>query len=112
MFKEIFAGFDFSAFACYVDTGFIGIHKHVRGPHVYVPHKAARNRPLSAEQKQENTSQARIRAVVENAIAKIKSFFVLRVENRMRIKERLNEVVAICAGLANLKTEKLLKINQ
>ncbi len=108
IFKEIFASLDFSAFKTFVDLGFLGIKKHVRGEAIYLPHKATKKRPLTAEQKAENTAQATIRVVVENAIAKIKSFFVCRVENRMKIKAKLDDAFEICASLANLKTKLLI----
>jgi len=75
-----------------------------------LPHKASKNKPLTAEQKNENTAQARIRIVVENAIAKIKSFFIFRIENRMKRKEKLDDAFEICASLVNFKA-KSLKIN-
>lgn len=80
------------------------------GDAIYLPHKATKNKLLTEEQKAENTAQARIRIVVENAIAKLKSFFIFRVENRMKIKQKLDSAFEICASLANFKN-KALKIN-
>ena len=85
IFKDIFAGFDFSTFQTYADLGFIGIKKQVMGGTIFIPHKASKNCPLTASQKEENTALARVRVVVENSIAKIKSFFIMRIENRMKI---------------------------
>ena len=109
--KDIFANLDFSAFQTYVDLGFLGIKKRVTGEAIFLPHKAAKKKPLTTAQKNENTAQARIRIVVEKALAKIKSFFIFRIENRMKRKEKLDDAFEICASLANFKT-KLLKINQ
>ena len=39
IFKEIFAGFDFSAFQTYVDLGFIGIKKYVLEGDIFIPHR-------------------------------------------------------------------------
>ena len=110
IFKDIFANLNFSAFQTYVDLGFLGIKKNVTGDTIFLPHKASKNKPLTAEQKNENTAQARIRIVVENAIAKIKSFFIFRIENRMKRKEKLDDAFEICASLVNFKA-KSLKIN-
>ena len=103
IFKEIFAGFDFSKFQTYVDLGFIGIKKHVVEGDIFIPHKASKNHPLTASQKEENTELARVRVVVEHSIAKIKSFFIMRIENRMKMKNELNNAFHICAALANFK---------
>jgi hypothetical protein len=46
---------------------------------------------------------ARVRVRVEHAIAKIKTFFILRIENRMKQKTKLDEALSICVGLANFK---------
>ena len=104
IFKETLAGFDFGARRIHVDLGFVGIQKHIVGGHVFIPRKASKKQPLTPEQKQQNKALARRRVVVENAIAKLKSFFVLRVENRMKQKEKLADAFEICAGLANFKT--------
>lgn len=66
---------------------------------------------LTAEQKAENTVLARLRVVVENTIAKMKSFFVLRIENRMKKKSYLDDALDLCASLANFKTDMRLKNN-
>ena len=104
IFKEIFAGLDFSRFETHVDLGFLGLGKNVSGANVFIPHKATKNYPLTARQKEENTELSRLRVVVENAIAKIKSFFIMRIENRMKIKNKLNDAFHICAALANFKS--------
>lgn len=107
LFKDIFANLDFSAFQTYVDLGFLGIKKHVTGGRIFLPHKATKNKPLTEQQKAENTAQASIRIVVENAIAKIKSFFIIRVENRMKLKQKLDDAFELCASLANFKSKSL-----
>lgn len=110
IFKELFAGRDFSGRTVYVDSGFMGISKNITGATIYLPQKAARNHPLTQGQKDANTSLARVRVVVENAIAKIKTFFVLRIENRMKNKQRLNETIGLCASLANFKNRNALTV--
>ena len=104
IFKQLFAGFDFSKFQTYVDLGFIGIKKHISGGTIFIPHKASKNHPLTSAQKETNTQLARVRVGVENAIAKIKSFFVMRIENRMKNKNKLNNAFHVCATLENFKT--------
>ena len=92
IFKELFAGLDFFGRLVYVDSGFTGIKKQIRGASIHLPQKATKNHPLTQEQKAGNTGLAKIRVVVENAIAKMKAFFVLRIENRLKIKQRLERV--------------------
>lgn len=108
LFKEMFANLDFSAFQTHVDLGFLGIKKHVTGDKISIPHKATKNKPLTDQQKDENKAQASVRVVVENAIAKLKSFFIMRVENRMKIKGKMDDAFEICASLANFKTKHLI----
>ena len=110
MFKDLFANFDFSPFRLHVDSGFQGIAKQVQSEQIFIPHKARKKTPLTQEQKDENTALSRLRVSVENAIAKIKSFFILRIENRMRKKAKLDDAMELCVALANFKTKSALNV--
>ena len=112
IFKKLFAGFDFSGFRIHVDLGFVGIQKAVQTNSVHIPHKKPRGFPLSDKQKAKNAALSRLRVVIETAFAKIKSFFILRIENRMKNKQRLDEAMELCAGLANFKTHMYLSYNK
>lgn len=105
IFKKLFAGLDFSDRSVHVDLGFIGIQKNITGGTIHIPHKGTKKNPLTQDQKDQNKALSQIRVIVENAIAKMKSFFILRIENRMKIKQKFNETIGICAELANLKTK-------
>ena len=107
IFKQECGNIDFSNLRLHVDLGFLGIQKVVPAAHVFIPHKNYRTRPLTAEQKQENTSLSRIRVVVENVIAGMKAFFVLRIKNRMKDKQGLEDAIDACVLLANLKALKM-----
>lgn len=111
IFKQLFAEFDFSGFRIHVDLGFIGIQQAVHTDAVNIPHKKPRGLPLTNQQKEENIALSQLRVVIENTFAKMKSFFVLRIENRMKNKQRLDEAMELCAGLANFKTHKRLILN-
>lgn len=97
-----------------MDAGFVGIKKAVACKHVWIPFKASKNQPLTKVQKAINYVYAHGRIVIENAIAKAKAFFVLRIENRMRIKTKLEDAFQLCVAVANFKTSyfqsRLLKI--
>jgi len=93
-----------SAYRLHVDAGFVGIKKVVNYQDVWIPYKASKNHPLTKVQKLINTLLAHVRIVVENALAKMKSFFILRIENRMRQKVKLTDSFQLCAALANFKT--------
>ena len=108
IFKALFSGMDFSALNVHVDLGFLGIKKQVTFSDISIPHKASKHHPLSEEQKKENSTLAAIRVVVEHAIAKLKAFFILRIENRMKDKEKLSDAFGICALLANFKNKSLI----
>ena len=95
------------ALKLHVDLGFLGIKKKVTFSDIFIPHKASKNHPLTQEQKCENTKLAALRIVVENAIAKLKAFFILRIENRMRHKDKLADAFHICTLLANFKNKPL-----
>lgn len=103
IFKDSFTNLDFSSMKVYVDWGFLGIKKVVKYTDLYLPYKASKKHPLSEIQKELHCALSSIRVVVENSIAKLKSLFILRIENRMRIKSKLDEAFHICAGIANLK---------
>jgi hypothetical protein len=67
--------------------GFLGIKKKVKYDQLFIPHKGSKKQPLSEIQKDENCTYlpvrqagSRIRVGIENVFAKIKSFFVLRIE--------------------------------
>lgn len=59
--------------------------------------------PLTSSQRFVNKALASVRVRVEHAIAKLKTFFILRIENRMKQKNKLDEALSICVGLANFK---------
>lgn len=104
IFKDIFAGFDFSLFRVPIDSGFSGLENHVTPLFIFRPTKASKNHPLTSLQRTCNSALASVRVRVEHAIAKAKAFFSLRIENRMRQKQKLDDAMAICVGLANFKT--------
>lgn len=104
IFKELFATLDLTAYRLHVDAGFTGIRHVITCANVWIPYKASKNNPLTPIQKAINSVYAKIRVAVENAIAKAKAFFVLRIENRMRIKSKLNDAFQICTSLANFKS--------
>lgn len=104
IFKDIFASLDLSAYRLHVDAGFVGIQKSAQCNQVWIPYKARKNQPLNKVQKAINYVFSYVRVAVENAIAKLKAFFIMRIENRMRIKQKLDDAVQICAALANFKT--------
>ncbi len=96
-----------SAYRLHVDAGFTGIKKAVKHQCVWIPYKASKNHPLTKVQKIINTLLAHVRVVIENVIAKAKSFFILRIENRMRRKAKLTDAFRLCTALANFKTASL-----
>lgn len=103
IFKEIFAEFDFSLFRIHVDSGFYGLENHVLPLFLFRPTKARKNNPLTPLQRACNAVLASARVRVEHAIAKAKAFFSLRIENRLKQKNKLDDAMAICVGLANFK---------
>ncbi|WP_236943322.1 transposase family protein [Hymenobacter sp. PAMC 26628] len=102
--KDMLAGICLKNYTLHVDLGFQGIKNLGISERIFIPFKASKNNPINAWQRAINRLLARERVAVENALAKMKSFFILRQENRMRKKVKLEEVFQLCAGLANFKS--------
>jgi hypothetical protein len=103
IFKDVFAHLTLENYRVHVDSGFMGIAKFIDCKYVFIPFKARKNQPLTAFQKAINQHLAAIRVAVENSIAQLKAFFVLRIENRMRKKEKLADAFSLCTELACFK---------
>ena len=103
IFKDVFAHLILEKYRVHVDSGFVGIAKFIACKYVFIPYKARKNQPLTALQKALNQGLAAVRVAVENSIAQLKAFFVLRIENRMRKKGKLADAFSLCAELACLK---------
>ncbi len=104
IFKDVFATLDLSAYRLHVDAEFVGIKKITTYKKVWIPYKASKNHPLTKIQKAIDYLFAHVRVAVENKIAKVKAFFILRIENWLRIKSKLEDAFQICTVLANSKT--------
>jgi hypothetical protein len=94
--------------AAMVDKGYVPVKKHLPDRPLVIPHKAARNRPLTQEQKAANQVIAGHRIVVEHAIAQVNRFTVLRQVFRGRAENhptRHSQVVRVVAGLVNRRIE-------
>ncbi len=102
-FKDIFARLTLENYRVHVDLGFMGIAKFIDCKYVFIPFKSRKNHPLTTFQKTINQCLASVRVAVENSIAKLKAFFVLRIENRMRKREKLADAFSLCAELACFK---------
>jgi hypothetical protein len=93
-----------------VDLGYQGIKKDYLSPaNVRIPHKKPRKSKrnptpsLTKKQKQENKLMSRIRVAIEHAIGGMKSFRILTIKFRNRLKNFANEAILLTAGLWNLK---------
>lgn len=103
IFKHVFQHIQLRNHRLHVDAGFSGITSFLSCKFVFIPFKASANRPLTTVQLALNQLLAQERVVVENALARVKAFFVLRIENRMRHKQKLADAFQLCAALANFK---------
>ena len=107
IFKEIFAHLHLKKYRIHVDAAFTGIKDFIECGYVFIPFKARKNHSLTPLQKAINHALAPWRVAVENGIATLKSFFILRIENRMRKKEKLADAFTLCAELAYFKSTHL-----
>lgn len=103
LFKKELSGFDYSKLQVWVDLGFTGIKNYLTNSSVKIGHKKPKNQELTKEQKEENKQIAKVRVVVEHAIGGMKRYFILRDENRIRLRNKISEAVEICASLWNFK---------
>jgi len=87
--------------AAMVDKGYVGVRNYYPEVAVVVPFKAARNRPLTEEQKAYNREVARCRIVVEHTMAQLNRFTVLRQVFRGQKRGRHGQVVRVVARLVN-----------
>jgi DDE superfamily endonuclease/Helix-turn-helix of DDE superfamily endonuclease len=93
-----------------VDLGYQGIKKDYLSPEqIQIPHKKPRkskNNPHPQEtrkQRQENRKIGRVRVAVEHAIGGMKTFRVLTIRLRTRLKHFADDFIFVAAGLWNLK---------
>ena len=90
-----------------VDLGFQGILSDYEGDNIFIPFKKPRKSKcnpdpkLTDEQKAVNQALAKIRILVENAIAGIKRFNILTHPFRNRKTGFDDQVIAVAAGLWN-----------
>jgi len=112
LFKTSFGQGSFKAVSLHVDLGFLGIENYSQEAKINIPHKKPKNKKLSQAQKEDNRTLSSFRVSVENTIAMIKRYFILRIENRMHINKKLDSAVEICSLLWNFKKKcKSLIIN-
>lgn len=99
----MFATCQFHGALLWVDLGFLGIENYICSQQVLIPKKAYKKRPLDKEAKEYNSTISSVRVRVEHAIANLKTFFILRIQNRMRKPEKLDIALQLCACLANFR---------
>lgn len=83
-----------------VDSGYQGLQK--RQKNVWLPYKGSKKKPLSKEQKLHNKALSQIRVSIENKIAELKVFNILRDRYR-NFQRKLHLRINIIAGLVNMK---------
>lgn len=87
-----------------VDTGYMGYNPE--GVHIIRPYKATKKKPITEMQKQINRWIASKRVVIEHAIGRTKIYNIVRQKIRHYSYKKRDEIVLICAGLANFKFAK------
>jgi hypothetical protein len=94
--------------AIWVDSGFLGIDKQVETENLFIPFKASKHHALDDFAKEYNSIISSIRVRIEHAIANLKSFFILRIRNRIRRVKVLDAIFDICTRLANFRFNLLI----
>lgn len=103
LFKKELAHFAYATLQVGVDLGFAGIKNYLPTSPVQIGHKKPKNQELTQQQQHKNKAIAKVRVVVEDAIGGMKRYFMLRHENRIRLRNKISEAVEICASLWNFK---------
>ncbi len=86
-----------------VDTGYQGLQK--RHAQTAIPKKRTKKHPLSKEDKNNNTSLAQERVLVENVIGMLKRFKIISDRYRNR-RKRFSLRFNLLAGLYNYELKK------
>ena len=92
-----------------MDLGFTGIKSHLPQEQVQIGHKKPRNKELTKPQKLHNQHISKVRVVIEHAIGGMKRYFILRRENRTRLRNKISDAVEMCASLWSFKRGFSLK---
>ena len=100
----------FSSTEASVDLGYQGIQTDYSSPeHLHIPHKKPRKSKknpdpqLTRQQKRDNRRIGRVRVLVEHAIGGMKTFRVLTIRLRNRLRQLIDGFIFAAAGLWNLK---------
>jgi DDE superfamily endonuclease/Helix-turn-helix of DDE superfamily endonuclease len=80
-----------------LDKGYVGVRKDRPDLPLFLPHRASRGHPLTAEQREENRAIARYRIVVEHTIAQLARFGALRQVWRSTIERHGRAFRAVAA---------------
>ena len=105
-----------SSVEVYVDLAYQGIKDRYPTFHkIHIPYKKPRkskdnpNPTLTPQQKKENRAISRVRVIVENLIGDMKSFQILSIKFRNRIKNFGDQVILMVAGLCNIKNHYVVQ---
>lgn len=99
----------FSELEVWLDSGYQGFDKDYKSLASHLPIKKPRkskknpNLVLSEESKNHNKEVSKVRIYVENAIARMKKFNILNHKFRNKSISFANEMIELCAGIANFK---------
>ena len=99
----------FLKYGLWVDLGYQGIEKEFGCGDLKIPFKKPRKSKknpdpkLTPEQKEYNRFVGKNRVVVENCIAGVKRFHILRNKFRYKSLQIYDETIELCAGLWNYK---------
>lgn len=91
----------FKKFNIKVDLGYLGIAKEYQCKSISIPHKKSKNKPLTEEQKIENSLLASERIIVEHSISGLKRFRILSDRLRIHSTDLYDVILGVCAGLWN-----------
>jgi hypothetical protein len=87
----------------HMDLGFLGAGGEIINGVAIIPPKKQKKKELSWEEKRIRKLYAKLRVIVENALAGTKSFFVNRTKQRFHKQKKSWDAFQITCSLYNLK---------
>jgi hypothetical protein len=107
VFRQEFGQYDMGGRRLHMDLGFFGIDDEINNGTAIIPPKKQKKKELGVEEKKIRKLYAKLRVVVENMLAGVKSFFINRTKQRFQKQKKSWEAFQITCSLYSLK-QKLL----
>jgi hypothetical protein len=107
VFRQELGKFDMGGRRLHMDLGFYGTEGEIINGLAIIPPKKEKKKELGTEDKKIRKLYSKLRVIVENTLAGVKSFFINRTRQRFHLQKKSFEAFHISCGLYNLKRKSL-----